>query len=277
MFPRMFRRGIFFLVSLLIASGPGPARAGAWIQTEGEGLLILGNSYYLASNYYDNQGKKRSQPNYGKADISLYAEYGLLSYLTVGTNLSVQYAMQDVASGERYRNYHLGDSEFFARAGLIDQDGFALAVSPLVKLPSPGPARIQPKIGSSHPDLGLGLSAGYGWDALGQHHFANLDTLYRYRFGAPHNQANINGTLGFALNDTWTLMPQAFLTYRLGKSQNAAFTLSPGDDYNLVKLQLSALCKLHRDVAMQIGLFSDVAGKNTGQGNGLVLALWSDF
>src|SRR5690606_25548600 len=116
---------------------------------------------------------------------------------------------------------------------------------PLVKLPSPESGNDLPVIGGRHADAGLGISAGYGFSAYGRNHFTNLDAGYRYRFGQPENQMRYAGTLGVSLSDRWMVMPQLFLTYRTDSPGMATFTQSSGDDFNLVKLQLSALYKVN--------------------------------
>jgi hypothetical protein len=70
-------------------------------------------------------------------------------------------------------------------------------------------------------------------------------------------------------------MPQTFVTLRTSSPSNAAFTESASNDYNLVRLQLSAVYAFTPTISVQVGGFSDVDGKNTGEGNGALLALWT--
>jgi hypothetical protein len=69
-------------------------------------------------------------------------------------------------------------------------------------------------------------------------------------------------------------MPQTFMTYRTSGNSTSAFTQSAGDDYNLIRLQLSAVYKMSDTLSFQFGGFKDTDGKNAGQGKGLLLALW---
>jgi hypothetical protein len=257
-------------ISLVLVSAP--AFAGAWLQPQGKGQIILNNFYYTADTFFNNQGQRQSQSEYHKYELNPYIEFGWSDQLTLGANLSVQRTSQNTTS-----NYGLGDSEFFGRLRLWQKDNFVLSVSPLVKLPALDNSSDRPKIGSSHPDAGLGLAAGYGFDAYGQHHFTDISALYRYRFGDPENQVNITATLGLGLSERWMLMPQVFATYRTDKPDVAAFTQSSGDDYNLVKLQLSAVYKLNDKTSLQFGGFADVDGNNTGVGRGILFSLWRNF
>jgi hypothetical protein len=252
------------------------AYASAWTQDQGNGQAILSASYYGADQYWDNGGNKQSQPSYSKYELNPYLEYGLSDGLTIGTNFYLQHLYQDTGSGS-HSSWGLGDSEFFLRKRLINQDGYALAIEPLIKLPSPEPGSETPRIGSATPDAALGLSGGKTFSAYGFTHFVDIDTMYRHRFGAPNDQINISGTLGINVAPRWTIMPQTFLTFRTDSRPTAAFTESPSDDYNLVRLQLSGLYKLSDQTSLQLGAFYDVDGKNVGLGRGVLLALWRNF
>ena len=172
------------------------------------------------------------------------------------------------------RTYGIGDSEFFLRTRLWRKNGFVLSAEPMFKLPSPQSAHAQPRLGSSHPDAGFSLLAGYGFSAFGREHFVDFGTQYRRRFGSPNDQVKFSGTLGINSGGRWMLMPQVFSTYRTAVRAAAPFTQSPADDYNLTRLQLSTVYTLSDSVSLQLGGFHDASGKNTGAGNGVIFALW---
>ena len=270
------RLHLSLLCTAIGIAAPNLAYASAWTQEAGKTQTIVTGSYYTADRYWNNQGKRQSQPDYHKYALNPYIEYGWRDDITFGANLSLETAHQDAFTGGREtNNWGLGDSEFFVRKRLFNRKGFVVSAEPMVKLPSPESSKSQPRIGSSNPDIGFGLSGGYGFSAYGQNHFADVDTQYRYRMGSPSDQVRISGTLGIGLSDNWMLMPQTFMTYRTADSSTAAFTQSSGDDYNLIRMQLSAKYKLTDSVAVQFGGFKDVDGKNTGTGTGALLALWT--
>ena len=262
------------LLCSIACLAPSLAYAGAWTQDQGKAQVILTGSYYNADQLWNNHGNKQSQPTYSKYELNPYLEYGLRDDLTIGTSLSLQRLHQDGNHSPGASSWGVGDSEFFLRKRLWKQDGFVASVEPMIKLPSPESSGLQPRIGSSDADAGLGLSGGYGFSAYGQNHFADVDTQYRHRFGGPNDQVKISGTLGVGITPSWMIMPQSFMTYRTGHDANAAFTQSSGDDYNLLRLQLSAVYKMSDDLSFQFGGFKDVDGKNAGVGNGALLAVW---
>lgn len=271
---RYTRRAFLFLSTISLAL---PAYAGAWLQQPGRGQIILNNYFYHSDHLYNNRGKREAQPAYHKYEINPYIEYGISPDWTIGANLSFQGARQKQPQSWYLGNYGIGDSELFARTRLWQQGGFVLSAMPLIKLPSFYTKKNAPKIGSDEIDAAFGLSAGYGFSWAGQPHFVDIGTLYRYRFGAPKDRVDVSATLGYSLNQRWILMPQLFFTYRIDAPQNASFTQSSADDYNLTKLQLSVVYKLNMQTSFQAGAFTDVAGKNTGIGNGVLLSVWRHF
>lgn len=257
------------IASIFVAAS---AHGGAWTQPAGHGQVILNGFYSTSHSYYDNRGRKFSQPAYSKYEINPYIEYGLTDSITLGANLSAQAAKQS-----DYFNTGLGDSEFFARLHVAEIHGLQISLQPLVKLPSPESRDEFPMIGSRHPDGEIGLSLGYGFDLFGQHHFANLDTAYRHRLGAPKDQLRLSPTLGIGLSQHWMVLPQLFITRRTDAPANAGFTQSTGDDYSETKLQLSAVYRMNSHLTLQAGAFSQLKGKNTGSANGVLLGVWRSF
>lgn len=57
----------------------------------------------------------------------------------------------------------------------------------------------------------------------------------------------------------------------------ASFTQSSGDDFDLMKLQLSAVYKVNPHLSIQLGAFSHVDGNNVGAGDGALVAVWKRF
>lgn len=261
-----------FLLTLVFCLFSAQALAGAWTQAPGKALFINTLTYYQASRYYDNVGSAAYQPHYHKAELMPYVEYGLKDWLTLGGSVALQYAAQ-----KPEQNFAIADSEFFARARLWQGEGLVVSVAPLVKLPRLTSHEDAPVLGGAHPDVGLTLSAGYGFAAFGRHHFANIDTSYRHRFGPSQDQWRVDATLGLRVSDEVTLMPQAFLTRRASKGAGGSFTQSSGDDYDDLNLQFSVLYELREDVTLQLGAFEHVQGRNAGKGSGVVFALWKRF
>lgn len=250
------------------------AWAGAWTQEAGKGRVIVTGAYYQAANFYNNRGTKQSQPNYHKYELNPYVEYGLYDDLTLGASFSFQLAQQNVVGNSDLSNSGVGESEYFVRKRLYNKDGLVASVEPMLKLPPLSSGKL-PKLGSPNPDIGLGGSVGYGTAWFGYHHFVNLDTQYRHRFGDQKDQIRVAATVGIGVAPQWVVMPQAFMTYRMGDS--SGFTQSAADDYDVTRLQLSGVYAVTEDTKLQAGAFTDVDGKNAGVGRGVLLSVWKNF
>ncbi len=255
---------------------PTAAFGGAWTQDEGKGRAILTAGYYDASDFYNNSGTKTAQPNYHKYELNPYLEYGLYDGLTVGANLSLQRAQQNVPGARDQNSWGVGESEFFVRQRVWQQGGFVASVEPMVKLPPPD-AGARPRLGSPTPDVGLGGSVGYSGQLFGLPQYADLGTQYRHRFGEQRDQFKMAATLGIGVAQDWVVMPQAFMTWRMAERSGATFTQSAADDYDLTRLQLSGVYSLSTETKLQAGAFADVDGKNAGVGRGVLLSVWQNF
>ncbi len=248
-----------------------PAYAGAWTQLPGDLQVINSFSYYRSNDRFDNSGDRQNQVHYRKWEWNPYAEYGFDQDTTFGASLWI-----DKAESSGKSDLALAESEWFVRRALLQQGALALAVQPKIKLPGFSNADA-PLIGSRHTDMALAVPMGYRFSYLGRSHYAELEPEYRYRFGMPRNQYRLNATLGLSVTDTVTVMPQAYITWRADNARSVTFTQSTRDDYTLATLQLSALVALTSAQSLQLGVFSDVGGKNAGAGEGIRLALWSRF
>jgi len=270
---------IKLLVAIFICFFAEKSFAGGWTQKAGQGLYIQNFSFYYTKNYFDDSSKKKPLNGYySQVELNPYLEYGVNNWLTVGTNLFLQRVTQDNHSlSSAQTNYGVGDSEFFSRFRIWKNEQFSFALEPMVKLPSFVNKNSSPKIGSETYDTGLTLSGGYSFKAYGQNHFADLDLGYRHRFGAPNDQLKLSGTLGISLTKKWVVMSQIFLTARTKSTTSPAFTQASGDDYNLTKLQLSAVYKISDKLALQAGAFSNVAGRNVGDGDGVIFSIQKNF
>ncbi|MDX1975802.1 MAG: hypothetical protein SFT92_09050 [Rickettsiales bacterium] len=255
---------------------PTPSFAGAWLQKEDKGLVVMNTVYYSAGHYFDNKGEKRAQPLFTKQELNPYIEYGYSERWTFGTNLSFErnHSANSPTSPEQ-TSWGMGDSEFFARTPIYEGHGFMVSFEPQIKLPSPTPQKASNNIGSKHVDFGPSIGIGRGFDFAGYHHYINLDSSYRHRSGNPGDQIRFGATAGIQVAERIELLPQFFLTYRTS-SNNTGFSQSSGDDYNLSKIQFSTLYHFD-DFSVQAGAFSNIAGVNTGDGYGGMLALWRRF
>lgn len=253
----------------------GKAHAGAWTLPAGRGQMIATSSYYATDQRFNNGGYRQAQVPYKKFELNPYFEYGLTDSTTAGASLSLQRAHVDGFFPAT--NWGIGDTEIFLRQRLMDAGGFVISLEPLLKLPGLESSDDFPQIGGRHPDVAMGLLFGYGFEAFGQNHFIALDTQYRYRFGSPQDQVKAAVTLGISFSPRFMLLSQGFGTARVKAPAVTSYTLSSGDDYSLLKDQLSIVYKLTDDVSLQAGGFVHQIGRNAGAGSGAFFSIWKSF
>lgn len=262
------RRALLALLALM----PQGAAASAWMQEPGHGLLIVSAAQYDAKRFFDFRGSSQKQAQYQRREISPYFEYGLSDGWTVGGKTFLQRA-----SLGAQKNDGIGETEVFVRRRVWDQAGLAMAIEPMVKLPSPDSRRDAPLLSSPSPDIGRGGNVGYGFSGAGKSHFVNMDTQYRHRMGRQRDQVRLSLTAGIGLTPDFQLMPQLFHTRRVAAKGASQFTRSASDDYDQTQLQLSGVMRVTQTVRVQLGAYADVAGKNTTKGYGVLGAVWTSF
>ncbi len=271
-------RAAKLLLTLLVFHIPAHAYAGAWTQNKDKGQLITNLSYYSSNEYFDNSGKKRKASNYSKYELNPYFEYGVRDWLTVGANIFAQRASQyNSGLGRKQTNWGIGDSELFFRTRLWHNKDFIISAEPMLKLPGMESHKEQPQIGNPNYDTGLTMSGGYSFKALQLDHFINLDAGYRHRFGSPADQLKFAATAGISVTNRIRILTQFFRTARLSNTNNPVFTQASSDDYDLSKLQLSAVYQTDNKLSFQIGAYNNIAGRNTGSGDGALLAVSKEF
>lgn len=251
---------------------PHRLEAGAWVQKKGALQSVQTVSYYASDERYDLSGNRVAQPDYSKLEWNPYLEYGLTDATTIGASLF----LQSVENGGD-NNAGLSDSEWFVRHRIWESGGFVVSLQPSFTLPGEIAAEDSPVIGNDHATVALRALGGASFEALGRWHYADIGAGYRHRFGEPGDQLHLDVTVGLAITDSLTLMPQLFATRRADEGETSAFTQTSRDDYDLLRTQVSVLYRLNAQHSLQAGVFTHAAGKNIGAGDGALLSLWSNF
>lgn len=64
-------------------AGSGTLRAGAFMQEEGRGQIIISSTFDRSDRFFDASGKLQPLAQYRKFELTTYAEYGLRDWLTL--------------------------------------------------------------------------------------------------------------------------------------------------------------------------------------------------
>ena len=276
-----------FLFGLIILCGE-PLYAGAWTVTPGKWKRYHDITYYNTDYYYDDAGNRQNQDRYLKFEIGSRAEYGLQDGLTFGASSQLaavkgSQSFEILTSSSRFSNITvtlrqwnvgLADPKFYLRKRLWQDDASVLSAQATLKTPSIFHYRNLPRSGSDKFSYEARLLAGHNFEWLEGWHYANLEAAYELR---PHNDGDLfhlDATTGLNFDDSFTLLPQLFTTWRMDDSANR-FTQTSNDSYDLVKGQLSAVIPLTREFSLQAGAAHHLYGRNTGGGTSVTLSLWA--
>lgn len=268
--------------ALVTFLGHAPAaRGSAWTFEERSGQFILTTLYYRAEDTFTRGGDRRAFDHDGaftKWELNPYIEYGLRNDLTLVASVF----LRDVEFSNRFgsdRNFGLADPELALRYRLSAPESRTVwSLQGLVKLPV-ATSSATPPIGNEQTDVEARLLVGRGFTIGGRGAFWNVEVAYRFRDEAPADEVRLDATLGYDVTSNWLVMGQFFGIKGVGNGSPGA---SPGNptletDYDLYKAQVSVVYRIAPSIRLQVGYLRDLAGRNTGAGQGALFALWLKF
>jgi hypothetical protein len=259
------------ITAIFLLFAPFYAYAGAWLEPQGQGQVIMQASYFTSDEYFDHRGDTIAEPRYNKYELSPYLEYGLLENLTIGGTASLQHDTQS-----NHDNDGLADPEFFFRTALWKDDVQILSIQPLVKFASAFAQDGAPRGGSESTDAELSLSYGRNLDLFGPHDYLDLRAGYRYRSGDLHDQVQADAVLGLEIAPHWQLIP-AVRSIISTDMKSAPFSENGDQDYTLAKLELGLAYQMNERQSVGITLFDHIDGRQTGNGAGVTLSFAQHF
>lgn len=287
--------------------------AAAWTQAKGSGQSIISSNLYRSTGYFDNNGKSHSSDvTFIKSEFNPFIEYGLTDNLTVGINPTLQqwrfektntstsiYDFRQCGitntANTPLTNAYVTEAEIFLRRRVYEQGPVTLSLQPLVKTPCLVTMNGETDVLENTADYELRLLGGYAfqwepgldWGVFkrpfsGQYHFFNAELAYRKRPEIFSDQLRFDTTAGFRYNDKLLLLGQVFSTISTGEEPVQGVAGNTGiatikDQFYTVKLQGSAVRQLTKKTSVQLGIFHEALGKNSGNGTGASLSLWYGF
>jgi hypothetical protein len=263
-----------FRLSLLIAlieAGPMPrtALAGAWLAPEGHGQIVVTGTASSASKAFDSSGDLQSTPRYTKTELQALMEYGVTDWLTTIAMPSLQHV--DIAAPIDAQRTGLGNSEFGARARVMQDANWVLSAQGTVRVPGTGDTNNPAAVGYTGFDFDLRALYGVSFALGGLPAFADIQLAQRFRTGGPPDEARLDLTLGVRAARQWLLLLQQFNVISEG-SGRAPFTSN-----NYHKLQFSVVYDVTPRWSVQGGAFTTFAGRNALQENGVLTGVWYRF
>jgi hypothetical protein len=253
------------------------AQAGAWTLAEGTGQAILTTSYYETTDRFDAHRDRVSGNRFEKVTLNPYLEYGLTNAVTLGLSPEYEFLENHVGGGRTDQTNGFGDVETFARGRLWHDDWSVLSVQGMVRAPTGYNEKRSPALGYDQVDLEGRLLYGLSGTVAGTSWYTDLEAGYRKRFGSPADEVRADLAFGWRPVSDWLLLAQSFNTLGLRNASSSTTAQTNGPDYDSFKLQLSAVYTLSERVSVQAGGWREIGGRNSGAGNGALLALWLTF
>ncbi|WP_162300978.1 hypothetical protein [Xanthomonas prunicola] len=297
-------------LSCLLVALPGTALAGAWTQPQGDTLVIVkalhsdGRGWFDDSHHRTTFGDGQQFDGNGRArqdQLNVYVEHGVTDKLSFIGNFyfnEVGFSSHDASNGrQQTTTTGFADQEIGLRYALpsAQNDVWRSSVQALVSIPAYGRSKTyHPNNPSRDPALGLGdyglelrYSLGRGY-TLGDHNgYVDLGGAVRLRGSAASDEVRVDASTGLSLAPSWLLLGEINVIQGLGNGRNDAFIsgetpadsgfVATGTNYDLTKLQLSALYTAPGGSQWQLGYQQPVMGRNTGAAGGPFVAGWWRF
>lgn len=249
----------------------------AWPQPKGDLLIISTLSDYNAKARYDALGVRAPAGEYHKQELSVYGVYGLTGGLTAGAQpVFVRVRARSSFGGKSESINSLSHIELFARQRLFTGDDWIISAQALVKLNGGHAVDREPLLDTSSRDIEArllyGQSGQTGKYLRNMEYFSTFEAAIRRRDHDTADQLRSDAAFGIRPWPKFQIIAQSFNT----------IALQQGDDldpraFDLYKAQLSLLRDLPHGAALQIGGFTEYAGRNISAGNAFFMAIWTRF
>lgn len=250
--------------ALLLAAVPSGVEASAWTQPKGQGQVIVKWEAMRADRGFDPTGALTDLPG-ERIDraLGVFAEYGLTERLTLrlkgdwqdGEDVFVDYEGRGPAeiglNWQAWRDDRTAVSLYagYADAGEGRNAGYA----------APGEGQGDWEVRAS---VGRNLQ-GVGGPWAPERSFVEVQTARRMRAGLP-DETRLDLTVGGHFGRDWMLLGQAF------------GGMTDGDGARWLSVETSVVRRFG-DWSVQAGWREAVAGRETPQSRGWVLAVWRRF
>lgn len=252
------------LAACLMAAA-GSAHASPWARVDGELLIISQTKYFHA----DLSSRDERGARFDSIDNDTHIEFGLTGDITIGGKAIYGTSWLTNTEGTQ-TDSGFSEIEGYVQYQVVRDDRQAASL----KLSAGRPAAFQPSVREGV-DGGADMEAAalYGRNLIFRpvKIFAAAELGYRKRFGDGADILRSHATLGVEPGERWVFLVESFSTLSLRNEKPG------GADYDIVKIQPSAVYRINRRWAVQAGMNEEVAGRNLALGRTFFIGLWSAF
>jgi hypothetical protein len=255
-------------------------RASPWPQQEGHGFVIGSLSYLQAHNSLANANPAFGDGTFSRAGVGLYGEYGLTPDVTVGGSTMVEQVRLrgSIVPGQ---TAGIADVELFARPVLWRGEDAIIAAQGTAAIPTGYALNRNPALGDGAVGLEPSLLFGEGFALGAWPSFFDIQAGYRFRLGVPADQIRIDATLGTHPAEGWMLLLQSHNNISArnqgGGLVGLGYAGGYGTNFDLYSISFSAVRDIEPEVSLELGMTSELAGRNYNTGNGVFFSLWRKF
>ena len=250
-----------------MACAPQAARAGAWTQNAGEGLIIT--SLWGWVGHGAPWGGFYPTVQQSQAELQTYGEYGLSDVWTIYGQMAIECERlsppaQSLYVGPDYSSLGLR-AKLWATGGWV-VSGEATMFFPGATYPR-SPAQAGDNGGAAE---GRGL-AGYSFSLGSMPGFLDLELAWRFRTAGPPDEIHADATIGLKPRPGVIVMLQNFAVVS-APSINRSFPAWRQD-----MIEASMVVPLSDRWSLQLGWFTTLLAVKTNTERGLAVALWRKF
>jgi len=270
----MLRLGRIVLL-LLAGSGVGlPAAgfalAGAWTQSEGEGLAIVTIARRAAPVAALAGGPADTDGNISQ----VYLEFGVLDGLTIGAKAYSELSLSDPDRSAASLGGFLRKRVWRSQQGEVAsvQAGYAQPIDALM-----GSAYTYADPGAVPEAHAAGLY-GRGWGGIWGSAFLSTGAAYHWRGEGQADEMRLEATGGYASNRSWMGMLGLFGLAPLADGTDASLKVAPSIAYTLWPTKVHHWKRPHPELnppTIQLGISYDLL--NRGDGLGVSVSIWRRF
>lgn len=265
------RRRNFAPLAALSASAlcAPPSHASPWARADGEFFLSTRAEYFIAERDAP-VGSNLAPSRFERFETNNYAEYGLTRAITLGGKLvygSSTYSdsfKAGAASG-------FSEIEGFAQYEIFRGRRSVLSVKLTGAAPTGLDAGARADLFENGADAELRALYGRNLFARPFKIFASVEAGYRRRFGDAADQIRADALVGIEPAKNILLLAEAQTSTSI---RNEA---SGGTDYDVVKLQPSAVWRISPRFSLQAGMTHEAGGRNLILGDTYFIGLWTIF
>ena len=273
----LFRKVLCLFVGCVALAGSTQAQP--WPRAEGELFTSPSFSVYSTVRQTNSDGSVSGIPNGGRFTgyrLGVYFEYGLTPRWTVQGLLNSSYETFSDAN-VRQRNLSPGDQLLGVRYALLD-GSWAASLGGTVGVPWLYSLDHRPLPGYGQYSAQLNGAIGRGVSFAGNNGWSLFKAGYRRYFGGASDQLRGQLLLGLRFTQRWGLLTQLNGTLALQKGR---FRLNQDlsnpnvqSGYSVLKANASVMYEYSPRATVQIGLYREVVGADSGLGGGGIVSLW---